>query len=140
MVVDASMALAWCFDGEATAATDAVLAQVRRDGGVVPPLWRYEVGNALLTAWRRDRLTEADVRRLLALLRSLPIDVDADVPDGVELVMSGHDHGLTAYDAAYLVLAQRRGLALATLDDVLGEAAARAGVSVLPERAHPGSA
>ncbi|MCL2787539.1 MAG: type II toxin-antitoxin system VapC family toxin [Micrococcales bacterium] len=132
IVVDASVALAWCFEDEATPDTDSILVRVRRNGGVVPSLWVVETSNALVTAWRRSRITDAVVQRLLALLGALPLEKDPDQPGHAELVAVAQLHGLTTYDAAYLALAQSRGLPLATLDGKLAEAAARAGVVVLP--------
>ena len=132
IVVDASVASAWCFEDEATPATDELLARVQREGGVVPPLWAYEIANVLVTGRRRAGLSEATVTRLMALLNSLPLDVDGNPPNSAELVATAELHELTAHDAAYLEVASRRGLSLATLDQKLATAARDAGVAVLP--------
>ncbi|MDR1237512.1 MAG: type II toxin-antitoxin system VapC family toxin [Propionibacteriaceae bacterium] len=132
MVIDTSIAVAWCFEDESSPATDNILAQVSQEGGIVPPLWRYEIANALLTARKRKRLTETDAQRFLGLLSSLPLEVDADIPDAAALLAASQLHGLSAYDSAYLLLAQRHGLELATLDAPLAKAARAAGVSVVP--------
>jgi len=132
IVVDASMAMSWCLDDEATPATDALIARVRSEGGVAPSLWRYETCNALVMGVRRKRLKEADVARLLDLLDGLPITAEIDPPNTKRLTSLALAHGLTVYDAAYLALALDRGLPLATLDDPLTKAARKAGVAVLP--------
>ncbi|MCL2781493.1 MAG: type II toxin-antitoxin system VapC family toxin [Actinomycetia bacterium] len=132
IVVDASMALAWCFEDEATDDTDRVLARVRQEGGTAPVLWRYEVGNALLSARRRDRVTDAQLQRLTTLLAALPVALDLDVPSATDLISAAQRHELTAYDVAYLLVAQRQGLPLATMDKQLAVAAIAAGVTVLP--------
>ena len=77
IVLDASVALAWCFDDEQSPLADAVAEHLRSDRALVPAIWPYEVGNALLSAERRGRLDPADRPRLIELLTSLPIDVEA---------------------------------------------------------------
>ncbi|MDR1264160.1 MAG: type II toxin-antitoxin system VapC family toxin [Propionibacteriaceae bacterium] len=132
IVVDASVAVAWCFEDESTPATDQILARVAAEGATVPPLWCYEVANALLTARRRQRLAEADAQRFLALLDRLPIEPEPAAPDATALLATAQAHGLSAYAAAYLLLAQRLGLELATLDSALAQAARDSGVTVIP--------
>lgn len=129
VVVDASVAMAWCFEDEQTEATDAVLAQVASNGGVVPALWALEVTNVLLVAERRSRLTRAQSERLLTLLDRLPLELSED-PAIPELAAAGRQYGLTAYDTAYLLCALREGLPLATLDADLAAAARAAGVTL----------
>jgi predicted nucleic acid-binding protein len=131
IVVDASVAMAWCFTDEASAATDAVLGRLASEGGLVPDLWRLEVVNVLLAAERRSRISEAQASRFLGLLDELPISVDLAATDSVAVLATGRRHGLSAYDAAYLVLAERLGAPLATLDSALSAAALRAGVELL---------
>ena len=91
------------------------------------------MANALLMAQRRKRLTEADRIRLVELYRRLPIQTDAML--NVEIMRRfqtlGSKHHLSAYDAAYLKLAQRRGLGLATVDRSLRSAAQRAGIKTV---------
>lgn len=131
-VLDASIALAWCFDDEADDASDAVLDRLRDDSAFAPSLWSLEVANVLLLAERRGRVTESQVARFLRLLEGLPITVDLSVHPWQVLVDAGRRHGLTAYDACYLVTAQAFGLPLASRDTDLRAAAERAGVSLLP--------
>ena len=132
-VVDASVALAWCFEDEATPQTEAVLDRLSHDTAVVPSLWELEVSNVLLAGERRDRLTESQSARFVALLAQLPILVDTASVDVGAVLAAGRQHVLTAYDAAYLVLAEREGVPLATLDARLRAAAQAVGVAVIGE-------
>jgi predicted nucleic acid-binding protein len=133
-VIDASVTLAWCFEDEATDATEAVLDQFNNDEAMVPAIWPLEVANVMLVAERRGRLSEAQASRFLDLLQQLPIGID-EVPIGIaEVVATGRRHELSSYDASYLVLAERIGAALATLDRRLADAATRAGVPLLVTR------
>ena len=130
-VLDASVALAWCFEDEATAETDAVLEQLAEDSAVAPSLWELEVINVLLLTERRGRITESQTARFVALLTQLPILIDSADADMASVLAAGRHHGLTAYGAAYLVLAEREGIPLATIDGKLRVAAQAAGVPVL---------
>jgi predicted nucleic acid-binding protein len=130
-VIDASVTMAWCFADEATAATESLLDQFSADEAVVPAVWPLEVANVLLVAERRRRLTEAQASRFLDLLQQLPISVDEDPTDLAAVVAAGRRHELSSYDASYLVLAERTGAPLATLDRRLADAASRAGVRLL---------
>lgn len=132
-VLDCSMALAWGLPDEGAKAADAFLAGLpRRSVLHVPALWWYEVSNALVVAQRRRRLSEADAVRLMELFARLPLRTDLDLAPVILLRLRAlaSEHGLSAYDAAYLELAQRLGLALATLDRRLSDAARRAAVRV----------
>jgi predicted nucleic acid-binding protein len=131
MVIDTSVTMAWCFEDEATDDTDAALDQLQDDEAVVPPLWQLEVTNVLLVAERRARITEAQATRFLDLLLRLPIRVDASQTDVPAVLAAGRRHGLSAYDAAYLVLAERLAAPLATLDHKLITASRNAGVPLL---------
>jgi predicted nucleic acid-binding protein len=131
-VLDASVAIAWCFEAGETEAADQALAAFLTGGtAVVPSLWRLEVANVLLVAERRGRSTPAETTRCLSLLDGLPITVMADGNGIADHVAVARSHGLTAYDAAYLDLAMREGLPLATLDRELAAAARAAGVGLL---------
>ena len=130
-VIDTSIAMTWCFEDEATTATDAVLDRLRDDRVVVPAIWPLEVANVLLAAERRGRLSEAQASRFLELLAQLPIDVDDSPTDLGAIVAAGRRHALSSFDAAYLVLAERLGAELATLDKSLAKAALKAGVRLL---------
>jgi predicted nucleic acid-binding protein len=133
-VVDSSIALTWCFEDEASPETDRLFERVRDDGAVVPGLWHLEVANVLLQAERRGRIGRADVARRLILISDLPIATDQETTPRAwreTLSLAGAEN-LTAYDAAYLELAERRGLPLMTRDNELGAAAKRLGVTVFP--------
>jgi predicted nucleic acid-binding protein len=131
VVLDASVAVGWAFEDESGAYADAVLEALSGDGAVVPGLWGYEVANALAVGERRERILPADSERFLALLKALPIEVEETQSGGlIGLVQLAREQGLSAYDAAYLVVAIRRGLPLATQDHALKDAAYRSGVAV----------
>lgn len=130
IVIDASVTMAWCFDDEATPMTDGVLDRLRDQEAFVPALWQLEVANVLLIAERRGRITEAQATRFLDLLMQLPIRIDQSLTNVAALLAAGRRHRLTAYDAAYLLLAERIGAPLATLDSNLIAAALTAGVEL----------
>lgn len=132
LVLDSSVALAWCFEDERTEAIRAVLDVVVERGAVVPSLWRYEVANGLQMAVRRNRIDAAFRDRALANLSDVEIlaDDDSDALVWPATTKLAELYGLTVYDAAYLELAQRRRLPLATLDSALTRAARAAGVSL----------
>lgn len=132
LVVDASIALTWCFEDEVTAATEAIGAQVDADGAVVPNLWRLEVANALLLAQRRGRLDRSGVEQRLRLLAALPISIDGETDAHAwnDTMLLARAERLTLYDAAYLELAIRINGTLATLDRALARAARHLGVAV----------
>lgn len=131
IVIDASVTMGWCFDDEATDQTDAVLDSLEHDEAVVPTLWHLEVANILLVAERRGRISEAQAARFLNLLGRLPIRTDMMPIDTTAVLAAGRRHDLSAYDAAYLVLAERLAAPLATLDDKLISASKNAGVSLV---------
>lgn len=131
-VVDASVSLAWCFEDEATPQTEMILDRLTDDTALVPALWELEVSNVLLLGERRSRLTESQSARFVALLGQLPIHVDTASVDMGAVLATGRRHALTAYDAAYLVLAGREGVPLATLDAKLRNAAQAVGVTLIP--------
>lgn len=132
-VVDASVTIAWCFEDQQTPQIMAVLDRVTAEGALVPQLWPLEVLNVLLTAQRRGRIDTAVRRELLASLHQLPIAIDGETADhawsAIQAVAEAH--GLTAYDAAYLELAMRRGLPLAANDRRLAAAAAAVSVPLI---------
>jgi len=129
-VVDASVSAAWFLPDEANSSTEAALQATATLDVWVPALWLLEIGNLLLRAQRRKRIT-ADKRRELALAASaLRIKVDRESVAITTLDEIAARHGLSAYDAAYLELALRRGLPLATQDDALSAAMAKAGVAL----------
>lgn len=131
-VVDASVTLAWCFSDEATEYADRILGRLERDEALAPSIWPLEVANGLRTAERRGRLRPAQLPRLRELLGALPVRVElVELAAATgEVLEAARTHDLTAYDAAYLTLAARRGLALATVDERLRTACERAGVEL----------
>lgn len=133
LVLDSSVTLAWFFEDEGSAATDAVLHRVAESGAVVPSLWRLEVANGLQMAIRRNRIDPAFRDASLADLQALMIAIDSETNHHAwtATLHLADLHRLTLYDAAYLELAQRLGLPLATLDQELCAAANALGVTLL---------
>lgn len=128
LVVDASVAAAWFLPDEATAYTEAAL-QATADRDVwVPSLWLLEMGNLLLSARRRRRISDAKRRELVAAAAGLRVRVDREPVAMVDLDTLAAGHGLSAYDAVYLELALRRALPIATTDGALLDAMSKAGV------------
>lgn len=134
LVLDCSVAVAWCFEDEATAELDALLPLLRDEGAVVPAIWHLEVANVLLMAERRGRISESGMPAHLRLLAELPIVTDTASAERVlrDVLPLARTHRLTAYDASYLELAARLNLKLATTDRALRAAAQAIGVAVLP--------
>jgi predicted nucleic acid-binding protein len=133
LVLDASVALAWCFKNEATAAADTVLERLATETASVPAIWHLEIANVLVMSERRRRITPANSTEFIALLEALVIVVDEETPSRAfgRVLDLAREERLTAYDAAYLELAMRLGLPLASKDGDLCDAAERLGVSVL---------
>ncbi len=133
LVLDASMAIASLFVEEQTDRVREVVRMVASEGAVVPSIWRLEVANALSMAVRRGRCDEAHFAESLTRFERLPIAAD-DQTDrnawGATLELA-REQRLTVYDAAYLELAIRLGLPLATGDRELIAAAQRLGVALL---------
>ncbi|ADG05156.1 type II toxin-antitoxin system VapC family toxin [Kyrpidia tusciae] len=132
-VLDASMALSWCFPEEGSEKNDAILQRRAWDPGIVPAIWSMEVGNALLTAGRRGRLTDAERREAADLLAHLGIEVEPASTGHILLhvLPVAAQYELSIYDAAYLEMALRKHLPLAAADQKLAQAAATDGVELL---------
>ncbi len=132
-VLDASVALAWLFREQADTGTELLLDQLRSHGARVPTVWWLEIANVLLVSERRGRTTPADAARFVALLRRLPVTVDPTTPERAAfgVLDLARSHRLSSYDAAYLDLALREGLPLATRDNILRKAADALGIDVL---------
>ena len=133
IVIDASIALAWCFNDEASDETDAIAQDVIANGGLVPSLFHLELANVLLQAERRGRISASEIAQRLDLLAQMPIQTDPQTAGRAwsETLLLARAHKLTAYDAAYLELASRNGAVLATKDNALAIAARQLGVVVL---------
>jgi predicted nucleic acid-binding protein len=132
-VVDASVALAWCFADESSESADRALDRLEQDEALAPAIWPLEVANGLRTAERRGRLDLADLAYVRELLLSLPVEIEG-VALGTalgEVTDLARQLDLTAYDAAYLALAARHGVALATVDERLRQACEKAGVELV---------
>jgi predicted nucleic acid-binding protein len=129
-VVDTSVVMSWCFQDETSPLADFVLDSLIKVTAFVPSVWPLEIGNVLLVAERRRRLNEAGTARFLSLLSDLPIVVEQEPPERMfkEILSLAREHKLSSYDASYLDLAMRKGLALATLDADLAAAARRSRV------------
>jgi predicted nucleic acid-binding protein len=133
-VVDASVALAWCFAGEATTWTEGLLERLRQgDRIIVPAHWPAEVANALLMGVRRRRIKSGQPQLLWEELARLPIEKEPALTtaQAKEVLTLGERHGLTVYDAAYLEIARRHQLPLGTLDADLRKAAQAESVPLL---------
>jgi predicted nucleic acid-binding protein len=132
-VVDNSIALAWCFEDEHTQPIMDLLDRVAETGAVAPCLWPLEALNGLLMAERRKRLDGRRRQRLAGFLRGLPVTLDTETADQAWSATArlAERYRLTLYDAAYLELAQRRKLPLATLDDDLIKAGKVLGMTLL---------
>lgn len=135
-VLDSSVTMAWFFQDEASSSTDELLDKLNANSrAVVAGHWALEVSNTLLMAERRKRSTVAESSHFLAILDALPIETDEEtgIKAGTTTLALARTHGLTVYDGAYLELAMRRSLPLATLDKELRTAARKSGVSCLPK-------
>jgi predicted nucleic acid-binding protein len=132
-VVDNSIVMTWCFQDEMVPYAEAVLDSLAEAVAVVPAIWPLEVINVLLVAERNGRLHEADSVRFVSLIGQLPIMVDRSWPERLmrDLLAIGRIHNLSSYDTAYLELAMRQGLPIATLDKRLHQAARRIDLPIL---------
>ena len=133
IVIDASLALQWFLEDEADRGYSLeILQYLSKVAAVVPILWFYEVGNGLTMAVRRKRITHHQHAEYLARIPNLAISPDlADAAVILRLPELARSFELTNYDAAYLELAIRRKLPLATTDDALRRAAAKAGIDLV---------
>lgn len=139
-VLDACVAVAWCFADESTPATERLLLATCKVGAAVPPIWIYEVGNALRTAHRAGRLATAARDTWRRLLLQLPVrELPQPHPEVLgDVFTQALTHQLTVYDASYLALAQQLRSPLATLDGAgrrhgLRHAAAVVGVPLVDD-------
>jgi predicted nucleic acid-binding protein len=131
-VLDCSVTMAWVFADEDDPYAVSVRDRLEDDVAIVPAVWPLEVGNALLVAERRRRVSRAEALRFVEILHQLPIDVDATPTLAAldDLLQIARDTELSAYDAGYLELAATHGLPLATTDKGLRRAARRLGVTL----------
>ncbi len=132
-VLDVSLTMGWFFEDEATDAGWQLLDRAIRTGVAVPSIWAYELANVLFVAERRGRVTPAQSSGFLSRLDGLRIDVEATASNHLLTVVLplARSTGLAIYDAAYVDLAQRLGLPLATKDRRMAEAAASVSIPLL---------
>ena len=129
-VLDASVTASWCFDDEAAQGADAAMDRLPSDHAVVPALWWFEIRNILVVNERRGRIQLADADMFLNDLARLPIRIERD-PSERLVVALARKHQLSAYDAAYLDLAVRLTVPIATLDRALADAARAEGLKIV---------
>jgi len=135
-VLDASIAFSWCFPGDPTEDTPysrRILSRLTTDDAVVPEIWAFEIANVIFVAFsKRKRISQKQIDEYLKLLKALPIRAEImDIWSNVDLESLARKWNLSAYDAAYIALAQRRNLPLATADDDLKRLALAQGIQVL---------
>lgn len=133
VVIDASAAMSWFFENERTTVSDALLDRVVNESATVPELWRLETANVLQMAVRQKRITAAFRDQAIQRLGKLPIRTDHETSARAwtSTLQLSEQYELTVYDAAYLELAIRLGLPLASKDEELRKAAAKANVAVI---------
>jgi predicted nucleic acid-binding protein len=133
-VLDTSVALTWVFKDEAAPETDVLEIEAKNHGAIIPWLWYFELGNALLVAEKRNRIKKEGVKLHLEIIGMLSLTTESEMSiRSLEKIMSlARDHQLTVYDAAYLELALRHGIPLATKDKDLRAAARELKIPVLP--------
>lgn len=130
LVIDVSAIVGQLLDEQEAAFAEQVLSTVAEEGGVVPPVFWYEVRNVLVMCERKAKLTADQSRLFLESLDDLALEIDP-LPENEQVTDAARRHALTIYDAAYLELAMRRGLVLATTDRALARAARAHGVKVM---------
>jgi predicted nucleic acid-binding protein len=132
-IVDASLTLGWYLKDEDDRTYNLdVLAALKTNEALVPFLWTYEVANGLVMAHRRKRLAESDIGTILESLKALPITVDpADADKVMQLPVLALKHQLTAYDSAYIELALRLKLPIATKDAAMKRAMTSCGIETV---------
>ncbi|MBV8552316.1 MAG: type II toxin-antitoxin system VapC family toxin [Acidobacteriaceae bacterium] len=132
-VLDASLAVSWCFRDEITPLGAHVLAKLETVHAIAPAVLAFELANGLTLAQRRRRITLAEQQECLEKLRQLPIALEQRPLFWLceRIIPLAHKFRLTAYDAAYLELAIREALPLATLDGDLRQAALQAGIPLV---------
>lgn len=130
-VLDNSVVSGWYLQDQATPYTEALAGLLMDDQAWVPAVWELELANVLRTACIRQRLDAQRAQQVLARIATLPIEVDRHPVPRSELLALSLRFGLSSYDAAYLELALRRQLPVASKDEALRAAAQAAGVGVV---------
>lgn len=134
LVVDASIVIAWASPDENDGFADEVMRHALSHGAMVPNLWPLEVSNILVINERRGRITAGEARGIMDDLKELPFTVDLETAARAmnEIADLAREQKLSVYDAAYLELARRRSMPLATLDKNLRKAAKAIGLPQVP--------
>lgn len=132
-VLDNSVVTGWFIGNQATPYSDAIAVRLQDDRAVVPVLWELEFSNVLRSACLRKAMTAQAAQAVITQIVSLPIAVDRHAVAPSEFLALALRFGLTSYDAAYLELALRLQLPIATLDAALQNAAMASGVGLVPE-------
>ena len=134
LMLDSSVALAWALPDETNPTLDPLCDRLTTEVVIVPPVWPLEIGNVLLVAVKRGRLTARDMSRLVREFRALPIEIDLKSMDEAlnETLTLARKYELTTYDASYIELAQRREMPLATLDTKLRKVCSLTKIALLP--------
>jgi predicted nucleic acid-binding protein len=128
IVIDASVVLALLLNEQLADTAEAIMNQ----GGIcAPDLLNLEVTNGLVSAVRRKRMTKQDATSLIEAFATLPIAFDEQTTPSPTLLACALEHGLTSYDASYLLLAQRLRSPLASFDAQLCAAAKSINIAVL---------
>lgn len=130
-----SVVLAWLHEEDQTDAALKILPLIRKRGLLVPSPWWSELENGIIMGERRGRKTAAEMTEFLKIIRRLPIQTD-DTPRhrlSDSIVDLGRRHRLTAYDAAYVEFAVRKGIPLATFDVAIRSCAPELGIQILPK-------
>ncbi len=132
VVIDNSIVMSWCFADEANKYADSVLESLTHVRAIVPSIWPLEVGNVLVVAERRGRLTYIDCIQFWGLLSELPIEIEQQLSEKIirDIYVLAREAQLSTYDASYLELAIRKNLPLATLDNALLKAAEKFNVVI----------
>lgn len=131
LVLDNSVVSGWLLANQATPYSDAIARRLLDDRAVAPGLLRLEYTNVLRTACKRGRMDAQQAQTAITQLAALPIEIDPEPPDAGQVLALALRYDLTSYDAAYLDLALRRQLPIATQDAALADAARLAGVGVV---------
>ncbi len=134
-ILDCSVTMPWLLRNDSTGYAENILKYLgdSRNLALVPRLWYLEVGNTLLVAESRKKITEAESERFIQWLQNLPIEEDdSHTLQFFDRTMSmAREHKLSFYDAVYLELAMRESLPIATLDKQLKEASLSVGIELV---------
>jgi predicted nucleic acid-binding protein len=131
-VLDVSATVPWALPEQISGGSQAAKTALERGAtAFVPPLWKYELANTLLVSERRRRLPEGEAERFMEDLADMDIEENDEWPSALSLVAHGRIHALSGYDAAYLTLAKRLAVPLATNDEALRRAAELSDIELL---------